>query len=361
VRRGLMKWDPRELPLDLFEARIKRLRSELARAGLDGFIIYTNNVRPGAVHHLTGFTPYWSEGLLLVPMRGGLVFATALSNRVAEWVRSTNPVSEVVSTPRPGALIGARLAQGAGAQRIGVLELDAMPWELFADLCAGAPGIEWMDGSAAFAALRCRIDAAEERMLAHADSLARAALAQVQPGHASDARALAGLIEGHARLHGAEEVYIALAPDLAADTRLNRIAQPAMLTNRFAVRASVAYKGSWVRRSRTIAQGDRVARADAWFEELIDGWDAGGPLADQIAARLASLPGAVLQGWMAEGLLGSYPLSLIGSSRTGEEDRGGRGSFFVLTIELELPDGPWIGAAPVLPLTNPPSPARTAS
>ena len=113
MRRGLMEWDPQELPVGVLEARIARLRAGMKSAGLDAFVIYTNLVRPSAVAHLTGFTPYWNEGLLLVPAAGRLVFATALSNRVADWIRSTNPVSEVVSTPRPGALLGERLAKDA--------------------------------------------------------------------------------------------------------------------------------------------------------------------------------------------------------------------------------------------------------
>ena len=63
MRRGLMEWNPQELPVDVLDARIARLRAEMKRAGLDAFIIYTNLVRPSAVAHLTGFTPYWSEGL----------------------------------------------------------------------------------------------------------------------------------------------------------------------------------------------------------------------------------------------------------------------------------------------------------
>ena len=91
--------------------------------------------------HLTGFTPYWNEGLLLVPMTGRLVFATALSNRVADWIRSNNPVSDVISTPKPGALLGETLAKDASVKRVGVLELDAMPSELSDDLFAAAPAI----------------------------------------------------------------------------------------------------------------------------------------------------------------------------------------------------------------------------
>src|SRR5262245_47319695 len=102
MRRGLMKWDAQELPLATLESRIARLRAAMKSEGFDAFIAYTSLVRPSAVAYLTAFTPYWNEGLLLVPAVGRLQFATALSNRVADWIRSTNPVSDVVSTPRPG-------------------------------------------------------------------------------------------------------------------------------------------------------------------------------------------------------------------------------------------------------------------
>lgn len=348
MRRGLMHWDAQELPLDLFETRIGRLRSELMLANLDGIVIYTNNVRPSAVHYLTGFTPYWSEGLLLVPMRRRLVFATALSNRVADWIRSTNPVSEVVSTPRPGALLGERLTSDVSAKRIGILEIDAMPSELFDDLCAAAPLVCWVDARVPFTTTRRGIDAAERRMLARADALAVAALDQVHMGQTFDAGALAGLIEKRVRLAGAEEIFIALAPDLASDCRLNRVSKPAKLTDCFAVRASVAYKGSWIRRTRTFARDSSVARANAWFEELVREMEPGKPFGEQIAARLTALPGARINSWMAEGCIGSYPLSVVASSRSLGGAAPAAGSFGVLTIELSLDHGPWIGSAPFI-------------
>src|SRR3954467_10315336 len=114
-----MQWNPQELPLAALETRIAALRAGMATPGLDAFLIYTNLVRPSGVTWLTGFTPYWSEGLLLVPMSGRLDFATALSNRVADWIRSTNPVSDVVSTPRPGVLLGERLAKDYSVKQVG--------------------------------------------------------------------------------------------------------------------------------------------------------------------------------------------------------------------------------------------------
>ena len=83
MRRGLMGWDEAELPRSVLEARLKQLQDAMARQGLEALILYTNLVRPAAVCWLTGFTPYWIESLLLVPVNGRPMLATALSKRVA--------------------------------------------------------------------------------------------------------------------------------------------------------------------------------------------------------------------------------------------------------------------------------------
>jgi hypothetical protein len=341
MRRGLMEWNADELPLATLESRIARLRAAMKGAGLDAFIAYTNLARPSAVAHLTAFTPYWNEGLLLVPAAGRLLFATALSNRVADWIRSTNPVSDVVSTPRPGTWLGERL--GKDAKRVGVLELDAMPSELAYGLAAAAPSVEWLEAGALFASIRQPVDASERRLLAKADAIATAALNQAMGG--GDAGALAGLIEQHARLAGAEEVHIAGAPNLAAETRLSRVSKPAPLSDRFAVRASVAYKGSWIRRTRTFSRD--TERADAWFGGLLRGLAAGRALAAQLNASVAALPGAKMKSWMAESCLGSYPLSVIASHASGDVTLAD-GNFVVLTVVLSLNGAPWIGSAPLI-------------
>ncbi|HEY2230513.1 MAG TPA: aminopeptidase P family N-terminal domain-containing protein [Xanthobacteraceae bacterium] len=351
MRRGLMVWDENELPRGALMERIAGLRFAMARDRLDGFILYTNLVQPSAVTYLTGFTPYWSDGLLLVPKSGAPVFATALSKRVANWIASTNPLSEIVNTPKPGAAIGRRLATD-GCRRVGALELDRLPGGLYDEIVGAAPLVELVDGSAGFATLRQRIDGAERGLIARADALAVAALAQVDPGRATDAGAAAGLVEKQARLQGAEEAYIAVAPDLAADPRMTRAAGPLPLADRFALRASVAYKGSWVRRARTFAKdtagGRAVTCADAWFERLASSIVAGPSIGTQIAARIDALPGAAINNWMAESAIGSYPLQAVASSHAPEPHGIADGGFMVLTVELAIDGMPWLGAAPVL-------------
>ena len=347
MRRGLMGWNPEELPTAALKARIAKLREAMARDGLDAALFYTNLVRPSAVTWITGFTPYWSDAMLLVPTSGAPVFATALSKRVASWIRSTNAVSEIVNTPRPGAAVGKRLA-AAGCKRVGVLEFDSLPAGLYDEIAGEAPGISLVDASAAFAGVRRTIDVSERGLIERADALAMAALDQIDAASARDAGTVAGLVEKHARLGGAEEAYIAVAPDLAADRRMIRIARPLPLAGCFAVRASVAYKGSWVRRIRSFASDAAgacaMAQGEAWLAAALAAIAPGRPFGEQIAARNA--PGIELRSWMVESCVGSYPLQSVASSSAPGRDAPADGGFLVLTAELAIDGVPWLGAAP---------------
>src|ERR1700742_5084794 len=166
MRRGLMGWNAEELPFATLEARLAKLRAAMAKADMDAFVIYTNNTRPAAITWLTGFTPYWSDALMLVGKTGAPVFATALSKRVSEWIRTTDPVSEIVNTPKPGTLMGERLAKDSSVKRVGVLEYDTLPAGLADDMATAAPSIEWIDGTPMFASLRREVDGSGRGLLA---------------------------------------------------------------------------------------------------------------------------------------------------------------------------------------------------
>jgi hypothetical protein len=324
----------------------------MERDGLQAMLLYTNIVRPGAVSYLTGFTPYWSEGILLVPRHGEPIFATALSKRVAEWIRSVSPIGEIVNDPRPGMILAQRVVADAGAKRVGIVEIDAFPAGSFDDFVAAAPAIQVTDATQLFARVRRGADAAERRLLARADAIAAAALDQLDAAAAKDAGSIAGRIEHHARVHGAEEAYIAVAPDFVSEPRMMGATRALPLADRFAVRASIAYKGHWIRRTRTFAKDAAgrvlVLRGDDWFAQALSSLAADTPLDDQIADQVDGLSGAELKGWMAEGCLGSYPLQAIAGSRSANRDVLQIGDFLVLTVELSLDGTPWIGAAPVI-------------
>ena len=149
MRRGFYGWDETELPLAALDARAGRVQEAMRAESLDALLLYTNIARPAAVSWLTGFTPYWSEGLLLVPKSGAPDFATALSNRVGEWMRSVTPTGSILCTPQPAKFFGERLAK-EGARRVGVLELDMLPGGQAATLAAAAPALELVDATQMF-------------------------------------------------------------------------------------------------------------------------------------------------------------------------------------------------------------------
>ncbi|MPZ37001.1 MAG: hypothetical protein GEU95_02875 [Rhizobiales bacterium] len=342
MRRGLMGWNAEELPRAALDARIARLRVAMQRNGFDAALFYTNLVQPSAVTWLTGFTPYWSDGMLLLPREGAPVFATALSKRVANWIRTTDTLSEIVNTPKPGVAVGKRIAE-AGCKRVGVLEYDALPAGLYDEIAGAARHVELADLGSVFADTRRVIDDAERGLIGRADALARGALDQIDADKATDAGEVAGLVEKQARLGGAEEAYIAIAADLDSDLRMIRVAGTLPLAGRFAVRASVAYKGAWVRRTRSFAHDEAARRAyadaDAWLARVASSIEPGQSLAAQLQARLKELPDAMLRNATAESCIGSYPLTAaIGAPSAG--------SFLVLAVELSLNGLPWLGAAP---------------
>ena len=346
MRRGLMKWEPAELPEASLTARTERVQAALAAAGFDALVIYTNNVRPAAVTYLTAFTPYWSDAILLLPRQGRSVFATSLSKRVLNWIRSTNPVSEVVNTPRPGVVLGAQLAADKNVRRVGVLEFDMLPFGIFDDLTKGAPATEFADATEAFASVRQYLDETEIALIGRTDELVRRALVAPSPG--MEAGAYLGLVEETARDGGAEEAYLAVAPDLRAGSRFIRNPGALVLGDCVAVSASVALKGCWIRRTRSFAAVGAAqavfAGAEAWWERGACALDAGQSIGRQVQAAVARLPGARLKSWMAEGCRGSYPLQVIASPSADATPLAG--SLVVLTVALEIDGLNWLAAAP---------------
>ena len=346
MRRGLMQWDAEEIPLSALNARVERLQRAMEAAGQDAMILYTNFVRSAAVSYLTAFSPYWADGVLLVPRAGEPLFATTLSKRVGSWIQSVKPVGDLVASPTPGTVLGKRLAE-AGIRRLAILELDAFPSGLFAELAAALPEVEIVDGSAAFAAARGELDAVEHRLLKRAETIARAALERLQIDALSNVGIAVGAIEEYARMQGAEEAYIAIAPDLDSDRRFLRLCGNKPLGRRFAIRATLAYKGAWVRCTKTYSRDSKDAlvlkRIDSWFQTFAQRIAATKPLHEQIRSAVSALPGAGPVSWMAEAPLGTRPLAVVASSDS-ETQHGPSVPACVITLALTVDSVPWCGA-----------------
>jgi hypothetical protein len=341
MRRGLMAWDSSEVPASALADRLAHLRCELALEGVDGFVAYTNIARSGAVWWLTGFTPYWNEGLLYAPADDEMIFATALSKRVAEWISSVMPAGKVTTTPRPSAFIGEHIARD-GAKRIGIVELDDFPAGHAHAILQAAPGVELVDVTQAFARTRNASDAVERLLLTKADTLVQAACAAVDVSQAQ-ARSFIAPAESVARLGGAEECFTLVACDLAAGRGFVRTEYMGSMGETFAARVSLAYKGAWTRHVRSFSKKEIVQeKFDKAHAALMSFTLQPGEALGDAVKRAFGAFGRIVN-WGAEQPRGSYPLAPVANFADTAQGFTAAAPF-VLEAELEIDGCRWIGA-----------------
>jgi hypothetical protein len=338
MRRGLISWSREEVPAAVLEGRVGRLQEKMGAAGLGAVLVYTSFARPSAVAWLTHFVPYWNEGLLVVPPAGAPVLLGAFSRRMQDWMRSVSHVGEVQAVQELGRaaarLFDERFPAGS---TVAVLELDALPWPV-AEPLAKALGQRLADASALFSSIRQPADAAEIGLAQKAARIASKALAAIPPGAEGASEVLAA-IERSARLDGAEEVLSRLAHDLSVGSALRRVEGDLALGERYAVEVSVAYKATWVRAGLSIARHvpQSWRQAEAWTQD----W----------ATRITGISGGPPPGniafWSLEACTGSQPFRVVASA-IGPRGTVASGTLASYSIQLQLPDGPWLGAGTVV-------------
>ncbi|HEY2530564.1 MAG TPA: aminopeptidase P family N-terminal domain-containing protein [Xanthobacteraceae bacterium] len=300
MRRGLIARSQVELPDAALAARLDRVRAAMQGAHLDALVIYSNITRPAGASWLTAFVPYWSEALLVVPREGPPYLVAALSFRVKTWIERTSRLGEVLHSPRIGLKAAQQIAAAKSDAVVGIVEFDGLPAGIADDMREGGAGLAFVDASALFAPLRGKADPAEIALATKAASIAHRALGDVESSDKLDAMVAA--IERSARNLGAEEIYIAVAPDLDRDCRLMRIEGAAELGQTFALRATIAYKGTWVRLLRSFGDPALERQVSIQFSEAL--------------AQLPSDRGFLsFRSWLVEGCRTTQPLEPLMGSR----------------------------------------------
>jgi hypothetical protein len=302
MRRGLIARSPVELPDAVFDARLDRVRAAMRAAQLDALVIYTNNTRPAGVSWLAGFVPYWSEAVLVVPRERGPYLVAALSFRVKSWIERVSRLADVLHTPRVGLKAAQQIAATRADAAVGVVDFDGLPAGIAEDLRAGGPALTFHDASALFALLRAVADPAEIALASRAADIGHRALSAAQGETLNE---MIARVESKARALGAEEIYIAAAPDLERDVRFKRIEGEAALGKSFALRATVAYKGAWIRLVRSMCEAAIAQEAAARFAQAVALLPDGGGFAG-------------FRSWLVEGCRMAQPLDPLLGSRLGE-------------------------------------------
>ena len=309
MRRGLIAWSKEEVPPSALEARVRRVQQALGAQGLDALLAYTSFPRPAAVSWLTHFIPYWSEALVAVLPEGAPLLLPSLSKRMYPWIRDISHVGEILPAPDLGRAAAA-LVEKRALRRVGVVDLEHLPWSVAEPIGAGA---ELIDASKFYARLRQPADRYENALAGRATQIAEHALAAI-PSRPRDASEILAAAESAARREGAEEV-------------IPRVSQTG---DRRAVELSVAYKGAWIRLCRTYPS---VPEAESWFKAALQG-------------QALPAPGTLTLRTV-ESCIGSSPLSVV-EDRDRVYYRLPAGAQAVLSVRLDLGDGPWSAAAPFL-------------
>lgn len=184
MRRGLISWSRQEVPVATLESRVVRLQQGMRAQGLDAVLAHTSIARPAAVSWLTQFVPYFNEGLLVIPARGGPTLLAAFSKRVQEWIREVSYLEDVMTAPKPGEAVVQLLQRrvpdfAKRGAKVGIIELDEFPWSIAEPMIAALGAASVVDATALFASIRQPADDAEIGLARKALAIAGRALAAI--------------------------------------------------------------------------------------------------------------------------------------------------------------------------------------
>lgn len=351
MRRGLLSWSREEEPAESFDARLAEVRKAMAQDGLEVLLVYTDFTRPSAVARLCHFIPYWNRAILVVTPHKPLALICALSNRGVGWIRETSTLEDVLCTGDLGGAVSAKLQDaglGAGA-KVGVVELDSFPRGVL-EMVTEKTGIASTDATTAFETAMAAAPGVGSLLVENAIKMGEVALAAARAAFTSPEQGPAALAAAElaARNAGAEEVLIAVAPDAAKDTRLQRIDGTAAFGDEVFLRISVAYKGYWHRIGTTLhangAATEAAAKAEAAMRAASA--NAGEVDAQALATAIAGSFGADTCEWALEGAWAGLPLALLASSEQSTEAKAN--GLVSLTVRIKSGNGQWYGACPLL-------------
>ena len=271
MKRGLITWDKSELPPEAFESRLAAARGALAKQDLPALVVYSDLWKSNHGRFFSNFMPYFNRGLLVIPREDKPVLLCGLSPRVYPWIKSVTILEEILPSPNlPQRLL--QLCSEKAWKRIGALDLDQLPYDLYTPIRAGVECVDVPSRS-----IRPAPDPWEVAMYRRAAKMARETLNEELPaGVGLTGHEFVGRLERKLRLAGAEDLVILVTNGQNPPAP----ATGAKLSAEFSVSIALEYRGHWVKVIRN-------------------------------AARIASDSSAVVS---AEGLSGPYPFE---ANKTG--------------------------------------------
>jgi hypothetical protein len=251
MKRGLITWDKSEIPPEVFERRVDNVRGVLAERELPALVVYCDLWRSNQARFFSNFMPYFNRALLIIPRRLPATLLCGLSPRVYGWIRSVTAIEDV----RPAGNFAQPLfeiAADRGWPRIGVLDLEKVPYDIHKALHGGLLGLVNVEPADVFTPYEDETELALRRKAA---ALAIAILEdEIPPGVGLRDHQFVGRLERRFRRAGVEDLIVLITNGRAAP------APPAgaTLEENFSVSVAVEYRGHWVRISRPHLADDSI-------------------------------------------------------------------------------------------------------
>jgi creatinase/prolidase-like protein len=266
MKRGLISWDKSEIPPAVFEQRVDRVRRVLADRDLSALLVYSELWRSNQARFFSNYMPYFNRALLVIPRDMPATLLCGLSPRVYGWIRSVTTIEDVRSAGNFAKPLFEIAAERKWA-RIGGLELEQFPYDIYKALHAGPLVLASVESAAVFSPAG---DQTEMAMRRKAAALAKQILEEEIPNAIGlTDHQFVGTLERRFRRAGAEDLIV------LTTNGHNAPAPPCGVTleENFSVSIALEYRGHWVR--VTLAHGPaqqlRNITASAATSEQLDG------------------------------------------------------------------------------------------
>jgi Xaa-Pro aminopeptidase len=263
LKRGCSTWDPRRLPAEVFHARLRAVRAEMARRELNALVIYGDNFSFADLCYLTNYFPKVRGGIAVVPREGSISVLLNIGSRDVPFAKTLTWVDDVRASNLVGA-DGAKLIKEKGFEkaRIGLADSgQGFPLPQLEEMKAALPEVIWQNCDGLLQPLRLVKSIQELTAMREAGSLLREILTDAS-GFIQQGRKefeIVADIDRLARDKGAEDIRI-----LAGESRLNppSFKQAATVGGHWAIYLAVQHERYWAEAGRTF-----ILSADAKTRE----------------------------------------------------------------------------------------------
>ena len=268
MKRGLITWNKSEIPPEVFDRRVANVRRMLNGRDLPALVVYSDLWRSNQARFFSNFMPYFNRALLIIPRDLSATLLCGLSPRVYGWIRSVTTIEDV----RPAANFAKPLFEIAGERqwtRLGVLDLEQMPYDLSESLRSGRLSLVNIESHEVF---RPEQDKTELEIRRTTAALVKEILEEEIPSAPGLIdHQFVGNLERRFRRAGAEDLIVLVTNGRTVPASPSGVS----LEENFSVSVALEYRGHWVRITRahgvstppTVAAG-RERRA---ITERLDG------------------------------------------------------------------------------------------